>query len=536
MPAVAAAAVLLFAACGASEGSLVPAADAGTDASQDGSAGGSSGHSGTAGSPEAGPEASPDGDTPSLGTEFWAVDLPNERGGLESDTSKWPMNLPWGVIVANPGSTAATITVEHNNAGFGKPPEIVVTTTVTIEPGEVQAIDLPSREVNGWVDGMADPPGPSDTALSAAAYRITSDVPVSAVQFNTLSNGFSSDASLLLSRSALGTTYRALGWSAGNPVGPPNPPFFAGLPDHVSITVVAVEPDTLGTITPSAPVLGDGAGIAPTPAGGSIQVTLGAFDVLNVASHDLPGDLTGSGIVASKPVAVFSSAERGAAPQETSGFPNPPGHDPTDVCCTEHLEEQLRPVQLGATRYAVTHSPWRSTNGFKEADIVRVLAVDVAADVATSLPAPFDQFTLQPGEFKDIWTVTDMVLSSTSAVMVGQILVGKAHTNGTLGDPSFLLVPPVTDHRTFHAFLVPDGWEQAGVTIASPEDNDVLLDGTAPAGCDTIVAGALDGVTYKGMRCPVGEGQHKLESTKPIGAVVFGYGKASAWSYALAGD
>jgi len=71
-----------------------------------------------------------------------------------------------------------------------------------------------------WVDGSTDVNGTGEThtAVTRSAYRVTSDVPIIAYQFNPLENVnvFSNDATLLLPAAALGggggRTYVVAGW------------------------------------------------------------------------------------------------------------------------------------------------------------------------------------------------------------------------------------------------------------------------------------------------------------------------------------
>src|SRR5690606_4383766 len=141
-------------------------------------------------------------DTPSnIGCEFWAADLPNTRG--LDDASK----EPWGVVLANAGQTPADVIIERNIAGLGEPDSLVVLDQTTVPPGLLKTVQLPRAEITGWTPETVEPPGPTGTAKTNNGFRITSTAPIVVYQFNTFTNDFSNDASLLLPSSGLGTVH-----------------------------------------------------------------------------------------------------------------------------------------------------------------------------------------------------------------------------------------------------------------------------------------------------------------------------------------
>ena len=521
----------------ASAGSAGTAGQGGS--AQGGAAGSSAGSGGTGASAGQGGSAG----SPTIGTEFWAVDLPNERGGLSSDPTSWPSQKPWGVLVANHANAPAHVVVERNTAPLGSPASLQQVAAKDIAPGAVEQFTLPTQEVTGWTPSTTEPPGPPGTFLSSNAFRITSDLPVSVVQFNNLENVWSTDASSLLSRTALGTSYRVVGWPAANPFAMQGMNL-AGIPDHTAVTIVGTTAGTAVKVTLGGAIVGDGAGINPTPAGGVVQTTLGPFDVLNLSSYGgtqdapLKGDLTGTLVEASNPVAVFTSAERAMATAAMiAGMPTPPAYDPLSACCTEHLEEQLRPAAVAGASFVVAHSPWRSTGAYREPDLLRFVSLSAPAQVTTSLPAPFNQFSLQPGASFDAWTTTDAVISSTAPLLVAQVIASNTMTTDEIGDPSMLLLPPVTEYRTKYVFSVPTGWTTAGMSIATPQGNALSIDGASVgAQCESVSAGMVEGTAFDAMRCPVSTGSHVLSGSKPFGVSVFAYGPSSAWSYAASGE
>jgi hypothetical protein len=470
----------------------------------------------------------------SEGCEFWAVDL-DQIDGAGND----PASAPWGVVVTATSGAVTRVRIEQNAAAPGAPQVLQVLSEIELQPGETRGIELQPRELDCGPKPN-DPKAPG-TCLSSQALRITADAPVTAQQFNTATNSSSNDASLLLPTSALGRRYHVIGWGAGHPVAVTIP----GL-DFISrsyVTIVGVEPGTEVTVTPTARIKGNGP-VAKTEAGGTIKLTLGPFDVLNLETDAMtqqevdalagkknPADLSGTVVSASKPVAVFSGSELTGVPGYLK-VPTYPGWG-SDTCCLDHLEEQMLPLETTGSRYVVTRSPVRSTgSAYEEPDVLRFVGGLEPSTVTTNLPPPFDQFTLQPGEVKDAWTQKDAVVSASKPISVGQLLVSSGYVQGSqTGDPSLLVLVPVEQFRTRYATPMPTSWPKNYAVLAVPQGAEVLLDGAPLQGCVVAPAGTMEGVAYEARRCQLTEGPHVLESAEPFGVSVYGYGSTGSYAY-----
>jgi hypothetical protein len=472
------------------------------------------------------PECQVADESPSnVGCEFWAVDLPNERGINDAAAA------PWGVVLSNAGVATAEVTIERNTAMPGDAPQPMTVATLSIPSAQLEVIELPRAEVTGWTSSTADPPGPPMTWLSSNAFRIRSTAPLVVYQFNVFTNSFSNDASLLLPTNGLGTQYRILGYYTANPIAPIP---FAGIPDRSSVTIVGVVPNTNVTFTAATTTVAGGS-VPALQAGGTYTATIGPFDVLNVSSDGIPGDMTGSIVISNQPVAVFSSGERALAPVYTEP-PEPPGFDASSVCCTDHIEEQLFPVTSMGKTFVITRSPVRSDGGYEEADELRFMGVAAPATVTTNLPPPFDSFTLQPGQMMETWTTKDVIVESTEPIAIGQMLLAAAYTTKYIGDSSLTIFPPIEQYRQNYLFLVPPSWTENHFVIATPKGATFELDGAAPAGCSEFDAGTLASVDYVAIRCPVGEGPHRLTGDQPFGLTVYGYGNVGSYAFAGGAD
>lgn len=474
-----------------------------------------------------------------LGCEYWAVDLDNEYANTllgENDAA----SAQFAVVLANPGDTPANVRVEVNDAIIGDPLALREVASGVVPARGVLQLDLPKREVDGSTDaGHSDGPG---TFTSSRAFHIVSDFPVVAYQFNPIIQQFSNDASLLIAEAGLDNHYRVLGWPTANPVAIIPAP---GLPDHSFVTIVGTEPGTLVTVRLGGAVVAGNRTVA-TPAGGTITATLGPFDVLNLESDGIPGDLTGTVVESSAPVAVFSGGERGIAPVNTDRIPFPPGDPVTDWCCTDHLEEQVFPTSAWGSTFVLTHSPVRSNTGWVEPDIYRIIADREPTTVTTNLPGADASFTLAPGEWREFYAQRSFVLSADHPVSIEQILVSQQFLPGWRpgagGDPTMTLFPPYEQFRERYVFLTPTTFTEDYIVVALPEGASVLIDGLDVQGdefqtrCVYENAGTIEGVEYIAATCTVEDGPHELASDRPVGLMVYGYYNVGSYGYAAGTD
>ena len=469
-------------------------------------------------------------DSPSnVGCEFWAVDLDQQDGFND------PASIPWGLAFSNTGDIAANITIEINDAPYGEPLSLTVVEQETVPPNSLLALNMPTRELDCGV--MPNDYASPGTCLSSRAFRIRSSAPIIAYQFNVFENSYSNDASLLLTTKALGTKYRVLGWGAGHPV---KLDFGFDILDRSYVTIVGTEEGTQVTVNPSWRIKGNPP-IDATPAGGTITVNLGPFDVLNLETDDgtlqdpveTITDLSGTAVTSTKPVAVFTGVESTAAPGWVE-IPTYPGWTDDDTCCLDHLEDQLFPLESVGKNYVITRSPVRSTGGYREPDVIRFVGAAEPATITTTLPAPFDQFTLQPGEVRTTWAQNNFTATGDKPFILGQFLISQGYVQGALtGDPALTIFPPVEQYRSDYLILTPPSWSTNWVVISAPVGADVQLDGASTSGCTTEPAGLVNGVDYQSRICPVSTGVHRITSTERFGVVEYGYGNAG--SYALVG-
>lgn len=500
----------------------------------------------------------PDRQKSNVGCQFWAVDLPNTYTCASLDNG-----ITCGVhyacaacqkavlTVTNSSTYTAKVKVEINEAKPGETPQIQLLEEKEIAANSIGLFVLPMREVDctEWTTdttGKMRRTNDSQSCISSRAFRVTSDVPVVAYQFNPLINDSSNAASLLIPEFSLGKKYYNIGWGTTNP--------FAveglspeGVPDYTYVTIVGVEDDTEVTVTPSHPIQASPDGKIPAAnPGESFTVKINKYDVVNVNSRQVmpshvTGDLTGTKVTADKNVVVFSGVQRASVPYNLDKYNPPPTWttDEEDNCCTEHFEQQLFPISALGKSFAITRTPVRSTKG-KEPDFYRILATENDTQVKTNLQN-FPSFSIEEGKWVEFWSDTPFVVDSNRPIMIAQYASSQNYVGSDAivgGDPEFIIFPPSEQYRDNYIFLVPPTYQKDYVVISSPQDNTITLDGRKiveefSAACESTTIGMINNEAYTQYICELSNegGPHEITGAKPFGISVYGYYAVGSYGY-----
>jgi hypothetical protein len=517
-----------------------------------------------------------------IGCEYWAVDLDNARISAVQNAAA----QQFAVVVSNAQpDVATTVHVYQDDGAPGDPPSPIEIATSVIAPLNLEVFTLGPREVDGSPDGEFNTG--THTALTRHAYRVVTDFPVVAYQFNPLDNVdvFSNDASLLKPREALSfddgsggpptmvPAYVALGWPQTIAItDDPNTNFDPDAPINLRafLTIVGTTAGTTVRVHPTTSVR-EGGPVGATAPGGVLEVKLDAFDVLNLETPDFDSfnaDFTGTLIEADQPIAVFTGSEASDAPHyETLS---------DRQCCADHLEDQLDPLRTLGKSFAIAHTPSRTTavalagGGIgvaPEPDFVRFVAgFPGTTTIKTSLPAPDDVITLtKRGDFHEVTVFTDFVATSSQPVSVGQVMASQeaaaVPTELPGGDPSLTVYPPVEQFRPDYVFLTPDKYSFDFLSIIAPPTATVELDGRTLDGTVCLVT-PTDGLTedQRGSITPPfvtytcqlsfpvidpqqaapnnispgvqNDGVHALVANAPVGLIVMGWDNFVSYAYA----
>jgi hypothetical protein len=245
--------------------------------------------------------------------------------------------------------------------------------------------------------------------------------------------------------------------------------------------------------------------------------------------------MTGTIVDADAPIIVFSGTEQSGVGLPYDAPKPPSWNESSSGCCNQHLEEQLFPAESFGRKFLVTRSPLRSNPEFtwwEEPDIIRFVGAAATSQVTTNLPAPYDSFTLAPGQVIDTWSDKDFVVTASEPIVVAQFLLGQGYVEPQpVGDPSFTIFPAIEQARSDYVFLSPTGWQDDYVVIGAPPETTVTLDGQPTSGCVIAPAGEIDGVAYEARRCALQPGVHRLSGDGPFQIMAYGYGDADAYSF-----
>jgi hypothetical protein len=408
---------------------------------------------------------------------------------------------PFAIVVSNPQARPVNVTIT---------PPIGAPFTKVVDAGAVLAIE-PQDE--GVADQSVDGSG-----IARKAFKVTSDLPIVAYQFNPLDNAnvFSNDASLLIPRTAFDIEYFVM-----------TMPTLGRRPANHSyngyLTVVAAEDNTVIEVTPTAATR-PGTGAAAIAANTPTQFTLQAFEVLTLQSID-GGDLTGTKVRSVNGTTTFGVF----GGHEATGFGESMSPDPLmpqGPCCADHLEEMLFPTSTWGKTFAMARSRDRGTN---EPDMLRIMAQKPGTTITFDpAPAAGSCGTLAPGAFCEVKIQVDTAISSNEPILVGHFLQSAIWQGfGSIGegDPSLALAVPVEQFRTEYTVLVPNAYAKNFLSITATSAGAVTVDGL------NVQMEPFAG-QYRAARMQVVAGQHKIVCPNSCSVEVYGYDSAVSYMFA----
>jgi len=353
----------------------------------------------------------------SVGCEYYAVDTNNDP--VENFDAQ-----PYAVAVSNVDKllTADVQIQVHDGQQWNTIQQAQVT------PKQLKQFDLPDRHVN------------YTNINKRGAYKIISDIPIIAYQFQPINGqtSFTSDASLLLPVAALDTYYYVLGWGE---------PSFG----NAQINIVASADDTQVTITPNTATVAGGGIPALVANQAALLPKMNEADVIQIEANAL---FAGTFITSDKPISVFSA-------HWCANVPN-------QVCCCDHLEEQVYGLQKWGTTYVASRWPVRN-NGTPEASYWHLIAAEDATKVSFSAHAEVTglgnpEQILNKGQVitlavgGSIANPGDFVINADKPVFVMQYLSSSAMTNAAVdkaADPAMAQAIPAEQYRSDYVVLVP---------------------------------------------------------------------------------
>ena len=426
----------------------------------------------------------------SVGCEFWGVQVPSYASGL-----------PYGISVGNPGEEVATIVIEDMRGAGNTLREV---TSFTLDPKHSELVAI--NGTGGILGGshMVAANGLTEVA----AFRVTSDVPVTSMQIFPVGGGPShvSEASLLLPTNALDTSYIGLGY--------PNT-----LGGNGFVTVVATQDATTVTTTQG-------------------DVMLDAFDAWTYAVPEPTGFFIG----ADQPVAVFSGVECTLIPGQ-----------PWYAC--DHLEEQLVPLATWGQDYVAPRHPQRVPEINSQPEEVYWRVVAAADNTTVTLDPPVfggGAISLANiGDFQEFATAQSFTASGDQPFMLVQYMSGCYNVitetgqtsncnQGATGDPYMIQVTPIEQWLTALPFLTDTSYPRDFVMLMREQGTTVEIDCLGVVTDDHFVA--IPGTPYEvgyvdldlngmGGEGACVDGAQFLTADGPVGVMVAGLDWATSYGY-----
>ena len=424
-----------------------------------------------------------------VGCLFYAVDL-DQNGPLENDQ--------YAIAVSNVQlATPATVTVERKIGGVWT----VVAGPTMVSPLGLATFPLANNNQQG--SGIK----------SDGSWRVSSDVPIIAYQFNPLIQGAaSSDASMLYPVASWDYVNQVVHWGEGYGRG--------------YITIVAANDNTVVEVTPVVATAA-GAGVPAGSPGVPFNIVLQEGEIAEVMVVQEHAQLTGTKVNSDEdhPIAVFSGHECAWIPQPI-------------VAC-DHIEEQLSGVRLWGQNFAAGRVPVRYAPA-PETSLWQIYAsednttVTITADPSV-IGLPPTPAVLNQGQKLEFFAggppahPGDLLIEADKPIAVTNYMTGFGNLPATNdGDPAMVQLAPFEQFLPRYVVLVPNQWIYDVLVVTKPTGSDVSVDGVVIPDDQFLEFGNGD---WAAARYSVDDGVHQLEGTEPFSVVVVGYDGADSYAY-----
>jgi hypothetical protein len=422
-----------------------------------------------------------------VGCLFYAVDL---------DQVALFENGQFGVAVSNvQASSVAIVRVEKKANGLW----VLAAPAQMVDPLDLFVFALPDMHHQG--SGIA----------FGGAYRIVSDVPIIAYQFNPFEKGaWSTDASLLYPVASWDTLNHVIAWPDGSGRG--------------YVTIVAQVDGTVVEVTPSVATAA-GNGVPAGSPGTPFMLNLEEGDIAEIMVANDNTDLTGTRISSDDPVAVFTAHECAFIP------------DLQNAC--DHIEEQVAGLHLWGTNFVAARVPPRTPMApetalwqiyASEDDTTITLASNGAVTGLPQSPAQLDRG--QKLEFYAGGSASnpgDFLVSADKPIALFNYMTGYGNLPlaQQTGDPAVVQLSPIEQFLPTYVIVVPDKWDTDQLVITRKTGQGVLLDGVALADSGFAAVGP----DHEVGRFIVADGVHELHGPQGFSVVVVGYDYADSYAY-----
>ncbi len=255
----------------------------------------------------------------------------------------------------------------------------------------------------------------------------------------------------------------------------------------------------------------------------SSTITLNNMETYQIESVNY-NDLTGTRIISSKPLSVFSGSACANVPQNL-GF-------------CDHLVEQVPPTVTWGSKFLVA-----SLEGRSSGERIRVLSAQAASvAVNCNTVVSVSEFQLQSGgSFREFELPVNSFCSieSTSPVLVTQYAYGG--TSDGVGDPLMMIIPPIEQFKRNYLFEVFSFFVSNYVTLYVSSEffqtAQILLDNSIVTGWRNVICSSGE-ICGHISRTNVSTGAHSIQhqnSSAALGVSVYGFNFQIGISYGYPG-
>lgn len=391
----------------------------------------------------------------SLGKEFWLA-FPQNYNGTPA----------LSLFISAPTATSGTVSVP--GLGFSE--------NFSVTPGAVTTVVVPDAAQLT----LGNSGNPENRAIHVTAAAEVAVYGLNRIQYTT-------DAFLGLPVDVQTTEYVVLAF-----------------PYQFSASEFAVVATDDGTDVTYVPTANTTSGVT---SGTPKTTTLNKGEALPVSSTT--GDLSGTTITSTKPVAVMAG-------QQCADVPT------TSYSACDHLLEQIPATAIWGKTFQTV--PLKTRIG---GDTFRIVAKDDNTAVAINGATVA---TLNKGQVHQQIIDGQSTITADKPVLVAQYSNGSSFDNVT-SDPFMMLITPSEQYLSDYTFTTPaTGFAQNFVNVVTPTSaiGQVKLDGAVvPAGAFTPIGSS----GFSGAQLDLTLGSHTMTSTEPFATFVYGFDEYDSYGY-----
>jgi hypothetical protein len=339
------------------------------------------------------------------------------------------------------------------------------------------------------------------------SFHIVTDNEVTVYGLNQASN--SSDAFLVLPTDALGKEYFVLSYPSDG-----KSTLFLldeSLSTPSEFAIVATEDNTEVEITLST-------NRSYRTNGKTITTTLQQGESFlvqaNITRTQRNDDLTGTQIIATKPISLIAGHQRASVPLNGSGQSR------------DHICEQIPPYDTwGNNAYVVPFVPGVSQSPEGRDRFVILSGTDDNVIYRNNVAS----FTLNKGEKREFDLLNAESIRGTFPILVATY---KKQSGSGVSDPLMMIIPPAEQFLKSYKWInaqVEDIFEEQFTTIVAPNatipsirvDNQAIVGNFLP----------IPTTNYSYITVKLTDGVHTVTADRKIGIYVYGYGRTDSYGY-----